>query len=142
MALVLNRRMQAAIEANPDGPVLAASGYVYDYFDYRHAGMRTQPKPGQELAALQQIQAWWRQALTHAPQAAEVTAAAAAMRASLEKAVQQHATRTNRGLAEQLYQSVRDGNVFQTPATPDLTARQSDEHGCHSDAAGLASGGP
>jgi zinc protease len=116
MTLLLNRRMQAAIEANPDGPLLSASCYTYDYFTYRHIGWRGQPKPGQELAALQQMQTWWRQSLAFAPQAAEVTAAAAALRASLEKAVQQAANRPNKALAQALYSSVRDSTIFQTPA--------------------------
>ena len=96
--------------------MLAASSFVYDYFTYRHAGLSAQAKPGRELEALQLINQWWRQAQAFEPGQAEVTAAIASYQAGLEKAVEQQANRPNAALAQQLYSSVRDGVVMQTPA--------------------------
>ena len=116
MTIILNRRFQMAIDAQPEGPILGASAFVYDYFSYRHAGLRAQAKPGRELEALQQLNVWWRQSQEFIPGTAEITAAVASYQATLEKAVEQQANRPNKALADQLYSSVRDGLVMQAPA--------------------------
>ncbi|HMJ05241.1 MAG TPA: insulinase family protein, partial [Chthoniobacterales bacterium] len=113
---MLNRRF--AILAKKEGaPFVAASASVSEQFNFlREAGVDVSCKPEQWPAALAVGEQELRRALEHGFTAAELTEAAANMANQLEQAVKTAPTRHSNRRANEIVQSVLDGEVLTTPA--------------------------
>lgn len=112
---VFNRRISDLVEREPQGPVLGGGMGTGQWLDLWIAQAQAQARPGQALAALERIEIERRRLLEHGVTAAELAVAIKAMRSGLEQAVAQQGTRTNPSLANALYASVWDEEVFLSP---------------------------
>jgi zinc protease len=112
---VLNRRFADYAEKNPEGPILGASSYSYQWMDLFLSGVQAQSRPGKALEAVKLIEVERRRLLQFGPTAQELEVAVTRMRTGLDEAVEQAGTRTNAGLAQGLYTAAHNDDVFMSP---------------------------
>ena len=112
---VLNRRVEARIQAHSDGPLQSGASFSYQWLDFYLSGMSGQAKPGQAVAALAVLVEEWRRMAEFGPTPAELTIAREAVQHELDRAVAQAATRANPGLADAIVQAAGDQQAFQSP---------------------------
>ena len=113
---MLNRRF--SILAKKEGaPFVAAGVSVNEQFDFmREASVNISSKPEQWSAALAVGEQELRRALEHGFTPAEFAEAAANVANHLEQAAKTASTRHSNRLADEIVQSVLQGEVFTTPA--------------------------
>ncbi|MBA2481986.1 MAG: insulinase family protein, partial [Planctomycetes bacterium] len=112
---VLNRRFTDYAEKNPEGPILGGGSYSYQWMDVFIAGVQAQCRPGKALEAVRLIETERRRLMQFGPTPQELEIAVTRVRAQLDEAVAQAGTRTNPGLADGLYASVHNDQVFMSP---------------------------
>ena len=117
LALAMLNRRFAILAKKEDAPFISAGASVSDQFDFlRDASLHVSSKPEQWKAALAAGEQELRRALEHGFTSAELTEAAANRRNHLEQAVKTASTRRSNQLADEIVQSVFEGEVFTTPA--------------------------
>ncbi len=114
-AQVVSRRLSDYAEAHPTGALISGEAYAYEWLELTIVGVNARARTGQSAAALELVATQRRSLMQFGPSAAELATAVAAMQSDLDTAVAQAGSRTNSGLADALYSTVRDGRVFQTP---------------------------
>jgi zinc protease len=113
---MLNRRF--SVLAKKEGaPFVTAGASVNEQFDFlRAASVDLSCKPEQWSAALAAGEQELRRALEHGFTAGELTEAAANIANQLEQAAKTASTRHSNRLADELVQTILEGQVFTTPA--------------------------
>ncbi len=112
---ILSQRLRKLVAANPDGPVLDAAGYSYQWLDVYHAGVQAKTRPGKALETIAIIEQEIRRFYDHGPTTAEITTVVAQTKSQLDAAVAQAGNRTNSGLADALYKAIKFDEAFLTP---------------------------
>jgi zinc protease len=113
---VLARRIDKLVESDPACPLQDGGGFSYPWLGLYLAGASGSAKPGRALDALRLLTREYRRMAEHGPTASELQIEAAGMRARLDAAISQAASRPNRALAEAIYEAVADRRVFTSPA--------------------------
>ena len=113
---VLARRLRALIEQDPASPLQAAGAFSYFLFGFDHAGIQGTVKPGRALDGLQVVLTEYRRLAEFGPTAAELAIERGSYTAQLDTAVAQAGVRTNPQLAQALYTSAFNREVFLSPA--------------------------
>jgi zinc protease len=112
---VFNRRLSDLVEADPQGPLLSGSMESEQWLDFFIASCDAQARPGRALEALKALEIERRRLLAYGPTADELAVAARVLKAALDQAVEQKASRTDAALATSLYSAAHRDEVFLTP---------------------------
>ena len=117
LALAMLNRRFSILAKKENAPFTSAGSSVSEQFDFfRDARVEISCKPEQWRAALGVGEQELRRALEHGFTPAELKEAAANVSNQLEQAVKTASTRHSNALADELTQSILEGDVFTTPA--------------------------
>ena len=113
---IFDRRMEELIEGTNEAPLLGGGMGIQPPL----AGLETtwifgQAKPGRALEAAAVLVTEWRRMRQFGPTSTELQVAVADALAQLQDAIDRAATRSNAQIATELYQSVTDRRVYQSP---------------------------
>jgi zinc protease len=112
---ILSTRMQKWIAAHPEGALITAEVYSYQWLDMYHAGVQAKVRPGKALDSVPLIEQFVRQFYEFGPLAHEVQTAIAALTSEIDEAVAKQKNRTNAQLATALYRAAKFDEAFLTP---------------------------
>lgn len=112
---ILDRRLTELAERDPSGPLISGDAGVSRWLDLRIAEVSADVRPGRVEAAVPVLEQELRRFLRYGPTAVELAVVRADLRAALDAAVAQRASRSNAALAGRLYDAVHEGDVVLDP---------------------------
>ena len=112
---VLSHRFRDLIAKHSDGPLVEAAAESYQWLDFFHAGVQAKLRAGGALNAVAVVEQEVRRFLQFGPTDNELAVVRKEFTAEFEEAVAHAANRTNANLADALYRSLRDDEVFLSP---------------------------
>jgi zinc protease len=112
---ILSTRMQKWTAAHPEGALLQAEAYSYQWLDMYHVGVQAKIRQGQALDSVPLIEQFVRQFYEYGPLASEVQTVIAAMTNDIDEAVAKQQNRTNAQLAAELFRASKFDTAFLSP---------------------------
>ncbi len=112
---ILSHRFRDLIAKHADGPLIEAGAESYQWLDLFHAGVQAKLRAGGAFEAVAVMEQEVRRFLQYGPTAGELAVVRREFAAELDEAVAHTANRSNAALADALYRTVRDDEVFLSP---------------------------